>query len=466
MKMTTRTPFTLLFATLLALSVYSAVSANEGEQLQEEIEGYEEEREETLREQEEREAELEEVQGEMTEVETELRRLDEEMATTNRQIDAKEEEIDLTMERVAELEEEVHILEKRIADRDELLKERIRQMYQNGGSINYIEVILGAKNFGDLIERISALNSIAQQDQDILEEHIQDMESVELAKENLERELAFLEEQLGELESLRSNLEAQSSEKDQYLEELESLGYSLEEELISLEEKEDLLIAQQEAAKQELEEWERAEEERKRREEEERRRQEEAERRAAEEAERQAAQEAAERAAAEEAAQQEASQSSSQESASNGSSSSGNSSPAVSSGTLHRPADGRITSHFGMRTHPVHGGQRLHAGTDFGRDGGLNIYSAEAGTVISSGWLGGYGNTITISHVVDGQSMTTLYAHLAGSNVSAGQRVSRGQVIGTMGTTGTSTGVHLHFEVHPGGYSGSSSAVNPMNYLN
>lgn len=458
MNSITRIPFMLLLAALLALSVYSAVSANEGEQLQEEIEGYEEEREETLREQEEREAELEEVQGEMSEVETELRRLDEEMATTNRQIDAKEEEIDLTMDRVAELEEEIRILEERIADRDELLKERVRQMYQNGGSINYIEVILGAKNFGDLIERISALNSIAQQDQDILEEHIQDMESVELAKENLERELAFLEEQLGELESLRSNLEAQSSEKDQYLEELESLGYSLEEELISLEEKEDLLIAQQEAAKQELEEWERAEEERKRREEEERRRQEEAERKAAEEAERQAAQEAAEREAAEEAAQQ--------ESASSGSSSSGNSSPAVSSGTLHRPADGRITSHFGMRTHPVHGGQRLHAGTDFGRDGGLNIYAAEAGTVISSGWLGGYGNTITISHVVDGQSMTTLYAHLAGSNVSPGQRVSRGQVIGTMGTTGTSTGVHLHFEVHPGGYSGSSSAVNPMNYLN
>lgn len=262
MNRITRIPFMLLLAALLALTVFTAVSANEGEQLQEEIEGYEEEREETLREQEEREAELEEVQGEMSEVETELRRLDEEMATTNRQIEAKEEEIDLTMDRVADLEEEIRILEERIADRDELLKERVRQMYQNGGSINYIEVILGAQNFGDLIERISALNSIAQQDQNILQEHIEDMESVELAKENLERELMFLEEQLGELESLRSSLEAQSSEKDQYLEELSYLGYTLEEELISLEEKEELLIAQQQAAKQELEEWERAEEER------------------------------------------------------------------------------------------------------------------------------------------------------------------------------------------------------------
>ncbi|AOM81949.1 murein hydrolase activator EnvC family protein [Salisediminibacterium beveridgei] len=466
-------PLFLLIFVLVLTAVFSSVHANEGEELEEEIEGLEEEREETLEEQQEREAELEEVQSEMSDVEAELQRLDDEMASTNRQIDAKQEEIDLTMDRVADLEEQIRELEERISDRDELLKERVRQMYQNGGSINYIEVILGAQNFGDLIERISALNSIAQQDQNILDEHVADMEAVEIAKEDLESELAFLEEQMTDLETLRANLEAQSAEKDGYLEELADMGYVLEEELISLDEKEEFLIAQTQAAEQELAEWEKAEEERRRKEaEEQRRKEEEAARRAAEQAAaeeaaaEEAAAEAARQAAAEEAAAEEAAQESSSNNQTDSSNSGGNSAPAASGGIFHRPADGRVTSHFGMRTHPVHGGQRLHAGTDFGRDGGRNIYAAESGTVISSGWFGGYGNTITVSHVVNGSSVTTLYAHLSGSNVSKGQRVSRGQVIGTMGTTGTSTGVHLHFEVHPGGYSGSSSAVNPMGYLN
>jgi murein DD-endopeptidase MepM/ murein hydrolase activator NlpD len=99
----------------------------------------------------------------------------------------------------------------------------------------------------------------------------------------------------------------------------------------------------------------------------------------------------------------------------------------------------------------------MHEGIDIGAGYGSSVVAAAGGTVIAAGWDGGYGKCVQISH---GGGTVTRYAHLSSINVSAGQRVDRGQLIGLVGSTGNSTGPHLHFEVIIGG-----QPRNPVNYL-
>jgi len=130
---------------------------------------------------------------------------------------------------------------------------------------------------------------------------------------------------------------------------------------------------------------------------------------------------------------------------------------AKGTGELMWPANGSLTSGYGWRTHPVFGGKRFHNGIDIGAAHGSNVVAADSGTVIISAYSSGYGNYIVISH---GNGMTTLYAHLSSRSVSSGTTVSKGQVIGLIGSTGVSTGPHLHFEVSVNG-----SRINPMSKL-
>src|SRR5699024_6867810 len=130
------------------------------------------------------------------------------------------------------------------------------------------------------------------------------------------------------------------------------------------------------------------------------------------------------------------------------------------------PAQGRLSSHFGYRTHPIHKVKKLHRGTDIANATGTRIVASKSGVVTEARSLGGYGNVVVITHNVKGKRMTTLYAHMSKIGVKKGDYVSQGQEIGKMGSTGNSTGPHLHFEVHNGNFSYNDNTVeNPLKYV-
>ena len=126
----------------------------------------------------------------------------------------------------------------------------------------------------------------------------------------------------------------------------------------------------------------------------------------------------------------------------------------------------RISSEYGWRKNPVSGVNKLHAGTDFAAAGGTPIYAAASGYVQVAGWsTGGYGNYVIIYHgkMSDGNTYSTLYAHMRSVATSAGKYVKQGELIGYVGTTGNSTGNHLHLEVWKGG--SKANAVNPRSCI-
>ncbi len=129
----------------------------------------------------------------------------------------------------------------------------------------------------------------------------------------------------------------------------------------------------------------------------------------------------------------------------------------VSNGSWPVPGYNRISSYYGNRLHPVLGVQKMHTGIDIPAPQGTPVVSIDSGTVIYSGVQGSYGNTVMIQH---SNGRVTLYAHNSSLNVRVGQSVKKGQMIAKIGSTGRSTGPHLHFEIRING-----SAKNPLDYL-
>ncbi|PWT98248.1 MAG: hypothetical protein C5B53_07015 [Candidatus Melainabacteria bacterium] len=129
----------------------------------------------------------------------------------------------------------------------------------------------------------------------------------------------------------------------------------------------------------------------------------------------------------------------------------------VGSGSMAMPIVAQVTSPFGWRTHPIFGVRRFHTGVDLAGPNHSAIKAADSGSVLYTGWYGGYGKVVIVSH---GNGMATLYAHLCKIAANVGDNVSKGDVIGYEGTTGFSTGPHLHFETRVNGVPN-----NPLNYL-
>lgn len=127
------------------------------------------------------------------------------------------------------------------------------------------------------------------------------------------------------------------------------------------------------------------------------------------------------------------------------------------SGTMSMPLHASITSPFGWRRHPIFGIRKFHTGVDLAGANHSPIKAADSGNVLYSGWYGGYGKVVIVSH---GNNLATLYAHLSKVNASVGQNIKKGDIVGYEGSTGFSTGPHLHFEVRVNG-----KPNNPLNFV-
>ena len=135
--------------------------------------------------------------------------------------------------------------------------------------------------------------------------------------------------------------------------------------------------------------------------------------------------------------------------------------PIVTAGFM-RPVNYKyLSSPYGWRVHPIFKKKKFHSGVDLACAMGTPIKAANNGKVIYAGWYGGYGKVVIIDHgKINGRQISTLYAHMSSIKAAVGQNVARGQVIGNVGSTGYSTGPHLHFEVRVNG-----KTDNPFNYI-
>ena len=365
-----------------------------------------------------------------------IKELNQKIEKTNGEMNTVRNNIAQTKKEIEKLRESIEDLEQKIEERDVVLRERARTLQTRGTSVSYVEVLLGASSFADFIDRFSTVTTLVEADRNIMRQQQADIEQLEEEKELVENKLSKLEQQEAELKDLKSKLDGQKQQQNKLVDQLEAEQQKLSEEKTELEEE----FHEVYEVSKELEGQIVAEQ-----------------RRLAEvarkiEAERKAAL----------AAQQ---QNNSGGSSSSSSNSSGNI-PAVSAGSWTKPANGRYTSGFGWRKHPIQGIMKQHRGIDIANSVGTPVVAASDGVVSKAGWMAGFGNVIMITHSINGQIYTTVYAHLSGINVSSGQQVSKGQRIGAMGNTGNSKGSHLHFEVHVGTFSGSGpSAVNPLRFV-
>lgn len=367
----------------------------------------------------------------------EINKLDAELQDVINDVAQKKAEIRATEEKIKKLQAQIKKYEAKMKAQEDLMKDRMATMQKNGGSsVNWAEFIFGSKDFGDLITRMITAGTIQENDQQIFEEYEATKEKLAKAQAELKAERDSLVKQKEELEKRQKELDQKMKERAAKIKKLEAEKVKFESKLMSLQEMEDTLKAQEQAIQSEIE----------------------AQRRAEEEARRAAA------AAAAAAAKKQ--QGSSSNSGSSASTAPVASAPA-SGGMFQRPASGRLSQGWGAASGA--NGYSFHNALDIAGPVGTPIYAAQTGTVLRAGWGGAYGNHVMIAHVINGQVWTTVYAHMSSVSVSAGQRVSQGQNLGGMGSTGNSTGSHLHFEIHRGGYSYSSSSagstVNPASFF-
>ena len=206
-----------MFAGVPAYNVLASEQLNELNQKSEELQGKKSEVENQLNQTNEQINEIEEEQNQVT---NELKRLETQINDTNTKITEKNQQIEDKNVEIEGLKNEIVEIEKRIEIRNELLKDRARA-YQEGGGINYIDVLVGANSFGDLIDRIGAVATIVEADQTIIEEHNADKQKLEEKRTLVEQELKSLQTMQQELESLKATLDGQKEEQNNLMAMLE-----------------------------------------------------------------------------------------------------------------------------------------------------------------------------------------------------------------------------------------------------
>ena len=392
---------------------------------------------------------LDELKEQKANVLVEKNALDEKNEAAKEALRLVGEEIEMYNGIIAEKETELQEALTREQDQLELYRVRVRAMEENGG-YNLIGLLISADNFTDLLTTLDDVGEIMESDKALEREYRAARQDVERVKAEFEAVRADCEENQAQLEAEKAQLEADIAETE---EKLEELAEDIADATAAFDAEAAAEAEMDAQVRQLIAQYE--EEQRRIREEEERR-----------------AREAAAAAAAAAAAQQGGGTSfgggesvgdyngytgggTDVGDAAGGYSGGGSSGGSTSySGGFIWPYSGNISSGYGNDR-----GDHYHSGIDidgYGHDG-APVVAAASGTVILASWNGGYGECVMIDH---GGGIVTLYGHLSGYAVSAGQSVSQGQTIGYLGSTGNSTGTHCHFEVRVNG-----TAVDPLGYL-
>ena len=414
--------FTALFLVLCLLLNTASLSARAD--LKSDIDKLTQQKKELQAQKNEKQAVIDQLSARHAEVSEQKQAMDERNYYTLQEMQLNSEQIELYSRMIAEKSKEVDAARQLEDEQLQRYRERVRAMEENG-DYDYLVLVLKAQNLAELLTTIDDVGEIMEYDRQIGDDYIAARENTEQVKAEYEAYKADIEAMQEELRTEQAELEAQIGEATELLydliEEIGSETDAIDELNESIQEVEDMIA--------ELERQ-----------------------RAEEEARRKAAEEEARRKAAEKEARRKAAASGGSSGGSSGGNSGGGSSSVVGTGSFGWPVPSStyITSRFGPRYHPITGNyQSTHKGLDIAAGYGENILAADSGTVYYAGYNeGGYGNYVMIDH---GNGYITLYGHMTSYAVSKGQTVSKGDVIGYVGSTGMSTGPHCHFEIRLNG---------------
>ncbi|AOT01586.1 peptidase M23 [Exiguobacterium sp. U13-1] len=406
--------------------------------------------------------ERKEARAQLDEVNSRLDDLALKIADQQAAVAASKEQLRLTEEAISETLKELH-------QQEDLLGSRLRAVQQKG-DVKYIEVLLDAKDFGDLISRFSTVSEIIKQDDNVLQAYKANVKQLNEQRSEQALLLESMKQEQRKLLVLQTRIIAESDLKRKLVVQLNTKVKELQQEQFSKAEEAEILADQRRLIQNELIALQEAERKAK---EEAKRKAEEAARAA--EAKRQAEAAKAAEAAREAAAKEEQGEAPKAETPKTETSVPEIEAPSATPDTsvdvdvsrpFHLPVKGYVSSPFGPRNNPLTGKPELHTGIDLVNAKGTPIHAAAGGIVLRAGSATGYGNVVMVTHLIDRQVYTTVYAHLDSISVSAGQTVMPGQTVGTLGSTGWSTGPHLHFELHKGEWAvGQPNAVDPAPYI-
>ena len=374
------------------------------------------------------------LESEKANLETKVNELQSQLDELMGRLAAQEEKLAAIQSKILELQAEIESLQVVIDQRTEKLNTQARYIQTDAGVTNIASILLSSENFSDLVGKITVVSKIVTANKDIVEQQEADQQKVEDSKVAVEEEKLSAEALKQEILISKNNVVAQKAEIDVQIAQVIENYELTEAEKNGLESTKADLAAQTESISNDM---------------------------AAEQARITAeAVAAAEAEAAAIAAAEAAAATAANNLTASVSQTTSTPSYSVNSSGFLRPASGYISSPFGNRVSPFGGSIEFHRGVDIAGSGAIS--AAQSGTVETATYHASYGYYVVINHgTINGVNVKTLYAHMQpGLLVAPGQTVSQGQQVGVMGTTGSSTGVHLHFEVQENG-----AVVNPVNYI-